>query len=217
MDRRESLLNIRIVALYPLRIDTLAGCPGVRFRQRKGRRGTVVPCRVEPLDGRSVAQPEYLIPDGTPAPSFRAQFETARVSVDERSVLCVVLSAEPAASDSDPEHLLLSPIFDDGHRMIFEFRRAQILSVTRRGQIETRLVAVDSVRGIVGTKTIHRFDRRLLGLAARCAEHLSGQIDLFPAPGTVPVGTTPCRCLRGEANLAFGGRSTGTIEAIRNR
>ena len=70
-----------------------------------------------------------------------------RVPVDERSVLCVVLSADPAAWNSDPEHLLLSPIFDDGHRMIFEFRRAQILSVTRRGQIETRLVAVDSDSG----------------------------------------------------------------------
>ena len=52
--------------------------------------------------------------------------------------------------------ILLSPIFDDGHRLIFEFRRAHILSVSRRGEIETRLVAVDPVRGVVGTKTIHR-------------------------------------------------------------
>ncbi len=51
--------------------------------------------------------------------------------------------------------MLLSPIFDDGHRLIFEFRRAHILRLDRRGDLETRFVAVDPVRGVVGTKTIH--------------------------------------------------------------
>ncbi len=54
---------------------------------------------------------------------------------------------------SASEQTLLSPIFDDGHRMIFEFRRAHILRVDQRGNLETRLVAVDPVRGVVGTKT----------------------------------------------------------------
>jgi len=95
--------------------------------------------------------------------------------------------------------------------MIVEFRRAPILSVTRRGQIETRLIAVDSVRGIVGTKTIHRFDRRLLSLAARCAEHLTGQIDLFPAPERHRRDDV-VRVPEGEANLAFGGRLSRATE-----
>lgn len=205
MDRSQFSLNVRIVALYPLRIETLRGCPGVRFRQRGQRRGTVVPCRIDSLDGRSVAVPEYPIPDGTPAPSFRAQVETARAPVDERGLLCVVLSGEPFSGNADPEQLLLSPIFDDGHRMIFEFRRAQVLAMTRRGHIEIRLVAVDSVRGIVGTKTIYRFERRLLALAARCAEYLTGRIDLFPAPA-VPHRGDVGRVPEGEANLSFGGR-----------
>ncbi len=71
-------------------------------------------------------------------------------------------------------------------------------------RVETRLIAVDSVRGIVGSKTIHRFDRRLLSLAARCAEHLSGQIDLFPASDRKHRDDV-VRVPEGEANLAFGG------------
>lgn len=143
------------------------------------------------------------IPEGTPNPIYRVQFETTRVPVEERRILCVVLSAEPEAMKIDPEQLLLSPIFDDGHRLIFEFRRAHILSVSRRGDLETRLVAVDPARGVIGTKTIHRFDTRLLALASRCVEHLSGAIDLFPARDRasfmqrvqIPIG---------EANLSFG-------------
>lgn len=120
----------------------------------------------------------------------------------ERRVTYVALSAEPESSKTDPEQILLSPIFDDGYRLIFEFTRAHILSLDRRGDLETRLVAVHPVLGVVGTKTIYRFNVRLSALAARCTEHLAGAVDLFPprehspraSRGQIPVG---------EANLSF--------------
>ena len=97
---------------------------------------------------------------------------------------------------------MLSPIFDDGNRMIFEFRRAYILTVARRGDLETRLVAVDPLRGVVGTKTIHRFDTKLVALAIRCVEHLAGAIDLFPMRDRAYVAKD-VRIPEGEANLSF--------------
>jgi len=207
---RTLVTDLRVIARYPLRITALAGCPGVRFRSRKQSQCTVVPCKVDAFDGRSVATPEYPIPDGTPSPIYRAQFETFRVPVEDRRILCVVLSAEPEAWKTDPEQILLSPIFDDGHRLIFEFRRAYILRIERRGDLETRLVAVDPVRGIVGTKTIHRFDTRLLALANRCVEHLSGAIDLFPARDRVSlIQRVPIPV--GEANLSFGQGNRGRL------
>jgi hypothetical protein len=196
-----SIADIRVAALYPVRIPALAHRPGVRFRSRKKAAATLVPCRIDALDGRSVASPEYAVPEGTPAPIFRLQLETTRTSVDERRVLCVVLAAERDGWKTDPEQALLSPIFDDGHRMIFEFRRAYILRVDRRGDLETRFVAIDPVRGIVGTKTMHKFDTRLLALASRCVEHLAGAIDLFPMRDrpTLEAARIPV----GEANLSF--------------
>lgn len=113
-----------------------------------------------------------------------------------------MLSAEPTDSRTDPEQALLSPIFDDGNRMIFEFRRAYIVTVARRGDLETRLVAIDPLRGGVGTKTVHRFDTRLLALATRCVEHLAGAIDLFPMRDKAYVPGNN-RIPEGEANLSF--------------
>ena len=197
-----TLIEVRAIALYPNRISSLAGRTGVRFRQRKKRESTLVPCRITTAEGRSVATPEYPIPEGTPPPRYRAQVEMVRAAVDDRRVVHVVLSAEPETSKIDPERLLLSPIFDDGHRMIFEFQRGQVFSVTRRGDVETRLVAVHPALGFVGTKTIHRFNTRLCGLALRCTEHLAGAIDLFP-PREHPARMYRVRIPEGEANLAF--------------
>lgn len=203
-------MNVRIVALYPGRLTALAGCPGVRFRHRKKDMRTLVPCTIDALDGRSVATPEYRIPDGTPSPIYRAQFETYRVPIEDRKILCMVLSAEPDSWKADPEQMLLAPIFDDGHRLIYEFRRAHILTTSRRGELETRLVAVDPVRGVVGTKTIHRFDTRLLALAARCVDHLAGAIDLLPTRERMaPAHRTPIP--DGEANLAFAAPNRGRL------
>jgi len=107
---------------------------------------------------------------------IRAPVGTQRINPRRAS------AAEPEARRRDPEQLLISSILDDGNRMIFEFRRAHILSVSRRADLETRLVAMDSPSaGLSGRKTIYRFDTRLLALASRCVEHLSGAIDLFPA------------------------------------
>jgi len=196
------LMDIRVVALYPTHITQLASRRGVRFRSRRQAKCTLVPCSIESLDGRSIATPEHAIPAGTPAPKYRLQFETTRLPPDDRRKVCVVLSAEPTDSKTDPEQALLSPIFDDGNRMIFEFRRAYILTVARRGDLETRLVAIDPLRGIVGTKTVHRFDTRLLALSARCVEHLAGDIDLFPMRDKAYV-TGNSRIPEGEANLSF--------------
>lgn len=199
------IADLRVVALYPGRIGSLATHAGVRFRSRKKAACTMVPCRLDALDGRTVAVPELAVPAGTPNPRFRLQFETMRVSTDERRVVCVVLSAERNDWKADPEQTLLSPIFDDGHRMIFEFQRAHILKADRRGELETRFVAIDPVRGIVGTKTVHRFDTRLVRLAARCVEHLSGSIDLFPM--REPMPTHHERVPEGEANIHFASRT----------
>lgn len=196
------LMDIRVVALYPTHITQLARRHGVRFRSRQTAKCTLVPCAIESLDGRSIATPEYAIPAGTPAPKYRLQFETTRLPPDDRRRVCVVLSAEPNDAKTDPEQALLSPIFDDGNRMIFEFRRAYILTVARRGDLETRLVAVDPLRGVVGTKTIHRFDTKLVALATRCVEHLAGAIDLFPMRDRAYVAKD-VRIPEGEANLSF--------------
>lgn len=128
------LMDIRVVALYPTHIPQLASRHGVRFRSRQKAKCTLVPCAIESLDGRSIATPEYAIPAGTPAPKYRLQFETTRLPPDDRRRVRVVLSAEPNDAKTDPKQALLSPIFDDGNRMIFEFRRADILTVARRGE-----------------------------------------------------------------------------------
>jgi len=197
-------IDLRAIALYPGRIAAVSGKPGVRFRRRKRLESTLVPCRINTIDGRSFATPEYQVPEGTPSPTYRAQLETVRMAVDDRYVVFVVLSAGPEASRMDPEQILLSPIFDDGHRMIFEFQRAQVLCVNRRGDLETRLVAVHPVLGVVGTKTVHRFNTRFSALATRCMEHLAGAVDLFPHRGQ-PRQARGIQIPAGEANLLFGG------------
>ena len=199
---RTPVMDLRVIALYPGRISALSCRPGVRFRRRKKSESTLVPCRINTIDGRSVAAPNYAVPEGTAPPRYRVQVETVRLAVDERRVVYVVLSAEPDASRMDPEQILLSPIFDDGHRLIFEFQRAHILSLNRRGDLETRLVAVHPALGIVGTKTVHRFNTRWSALATRCGEHLAGAIDLFPARER-PTRISRIQIPMGKANLTF--------------
>lgn len=199
---RIPLMDLRVIALYPTRISALAGKPGIRFRRRKKLEGTLVPCRVKTLNGRSVAVPAYPVPDGMPPPRFRVQIETVRVAVDDRRAVYVLLSAEPETAKMDPEQILMSPIFDDGHRMIFEFQRAKVLSVNQRGDLEMRLVAVHPVLGVVGTKTISRFNTRLSPLAMRCTEYLAGAVDLFPFRER-PTRTSRIPIPEGEADLSF--------------
>lgn len=196
------LIDFRVVALYPGRLAAVSGKPGVRFRRRTRQESTLVPCRINTIDGRSFAAPEYHVSEGTPSPTYRAQVEMVRLPVDDRQVVYLVLSAEPQTSRMDPEQTILSPIFDDGHRMIFEFERALIVSVTRRNELETRLVAVHPVLGVVGTQTVHRFNTRFCPLAARCMEHLAGAVDLFPAR-LQSRQTRRIDIPAGEANLSF--------------
>lgn len=198
-------MQVSAVALYPLRLSQLAGKPGVRFRRRKKAEGTLVPCHIACRDGRSVAVPQFEVPDGTPQPLFKLQLETARLPVDDRRFVCALLAAESEHGASDPEQLMLSPIFDDGHVMIFEFRRAMILTVGRKRDVELRLVAVHTTHGTIGTKTIYRFNTRYLPLVGRCQEYLSGAIDLYPPPERF-VRPLLARIPEGEANLSFGSR-----------
>lgn len=202
------LIDFRVIALYPGRISAVAGKPGVRFRRRKSLESTLVPCRVTTIDGRSFAAPEYHVPEGTPSPTYRAQVEMVRVPVDDRHVVYVVLSAETQAARMDPEQIVLSPIFDDGHRMIFEFQRARIVSVMRRGDLETRLIAVHPVLGVVGTQTLHRFNTRFCALATRCMEYLAGAVDLFP-PRPHARQTRRIDIPAGAANLTFEATPSG--------
>lgn len=133
------MMRLRVVALYAGRLANLVGQPGVRVRRRKNGEATLVPCRLQTIAGRSRALPIYAVPDGTPAPKFRAQFETQRAAPDRRLAVAVVFSAEPAAATLDPEQVLLSPISDQGHRMLFEFQQAHILVARQSGDLETRL------------------------------------------------------------------------------
>lgn len=199
-------MHVRVIALYPGRLSSLVGRSGVRFRKRKKRpETTLVPCKIEVTRGRSVAVPQFDVPEGTPAPMFKAQVEMTRTAVEARRLVCLVLSAEPDAAGHDPEQSILSPIFDDGRQMIFEFRRAFVLSLTDRREIELRLVAVHPVDGVVGTKTIYSFHTRYLPLTGRCMEHLAGAIDLFPAPHRF-VRPVLRQIPEGEANLTFEAR-----------
>lgn len=204
---RPPVMDVRVVALFPGRISALSGRSGVRFRNRTKHECTLVPCRVSASEGRSVAAPEYPVPEGTPPPRYKVELETVRVPVEQRRVVYVVLSVEPEASKMDPEQILLSPIFDDGHRLIFEFQRAHIVSVNRRGDLEVRLVAVHPVLGVVGTKTIYRFNTRFSALAARCVEHLAGAVDLFPPREHLPR-TCRVQIPAGEADLTFDSDGT---------
>lgn len=201
-------MHVRVVALYPGRLSSLAGKPGVRFRKRKKRAEvTLVPCTIQSTRGRSVAVPEFEIPEGTSSPMFKAQLATIRTNVEARRMVCLVLSGESDASRA-PEQSILSPIFDDGRQMIFEFRRAFVLSLSNRREIELRLVAVHALEGTIGTKTVYKFHTRYLPLTGRCMEYLAGAIDLFPAP---PRFMKPaCRQIpEGEANLTFEARHRG--------
>lgn len=211
-DINNPIADLRVIALYPGRITSLATRRGVRFRTRKKAASTLVPCRLDALDGRTVAVPEFMVPAGTPNPTFRVQFETTRVLGDQRCAVCVVLSGERGEWKLDPEQTLLAPIFDDGNRMIFEFRRAHIVKVEKRGELETRLVAIDPIRGVLGTKTVHRFDTRMLSLATRCVEHLAGALDLFPMR-ELPLARQQSRVPEGEANLSFASRMRGKLQS----
>lgn len=196
------VMDVRVIAIYPSHIPAFASRSGVRFRRRQKQQSTVVPCQITVIDGRSVGVPIYQVPEGTARPRYRAQVELTRTAVDQRRVVHVLLSAESTAATTDPEQLLLSPIFDDGRRMIFEFQRAQVFSVNAHGHVETRLVVVHPHLGIIGTKTTHRFNVRRSALATRCLDYLAGAVELFPVPDRgqrVPRIQVP----EGEANLSF--------------
>lgn len=199
---RSPLMDVRVIAIYASHIPAFAGRSGVRFRRRKKKQSTVVPCQIKVIDGRTVGVPAYPVPEGTPRPRYRAQIEILRTAVDQRRVVHVLLSAEQTAPRMDPEQLLLSSIFDDGRRMLFEFQRAQVFSVNTHGHVEVRLVAVHPVLGVIGTKTTHRFNIRMCPLATRCLDYLAGAVELFPEPERtqrVPRIQVP----EGEANLSF--------------
>jgi len=148
------------------------------------------------------------MPDGTPPPQFKLQLETTRVPVEERRVVCAVLSAESERDVADPEHMVVSPIFDDGRVMIFEFRRAMVLTVGRKRDVEVRLVAIHAIRGTIGTKTVYKFNTRYISLVSRCQQYLSGAADLYPQPERF-VSPLLARIPDGEANLSFGPRAAG--------
>lgn len=197
------MMNVGVIAVYPVRVPTLANRQGVRFRKRKTRCLTVAPCRVETTDGRTLARPIYEVPEGTAQPLFKGQLETTRVPADHRQSVSLVIGLDGQHQPADVEQRLLSPIYDDGRRMIFEFRRAEIIIVTSRGSIEVRLLAVHPVTGVIGTKTIYRFHSKYAALASRCHEYLAGAIDLFPLPPPRVDRKFRSPVPEGEANLSF--------------
>lgn len=199
-------MSFRAIAIYPERLSALACRPGVRFRRRKRRDYTVMLARIETIDGRSVAVPEHAVPEGTLPPRFKGQFEVARAALELRQSVHVILAADRDASKLDPEQVVLSPIFNDGRRIVFEFQHAYIMTVERNGQLETRYVAVHPVSGLVGTRTIHRFNTRWLGIVNRSVEHLVGVLDLFPLVEPRLLRWRGIEVPRGEAALEFTSR-----------
>jgi hypothetical protein len=197
-------MNFGAIAIYQGRLSGLGCLRGVRFRRHKRRDFTVVPASVEHVDGRSVAVPEHLVPEGTPAPRFKGQFKVERAALEQRHQVHLLFAAERDAAKLDPEQVILSPIFNDGRRIVFEFRQAYIMTVERNGYLETRYVAVHPVTGHVGTRTVHRFDTRWLGAAHRCVEHISGVMDLFPLLEPRVKRGDRVEVPAGEAVLTFG-------------
>jgi hypothetical protein len=72
--------------------------------------------------------------------------------------------------------------------------------------METRLVVVHPVLGVVGTKTIHRFNTRFAALGSRCMEYLAGAVDLFP-PRDRQTRLSRFHVPDGTADLSFDRRT----------
>lgn len=87
-------------------------------------------------------------------------------------------------------------------RIHYEFQRGEVMFVSPKGEVEVRLVAVDSETGEVGTRTIAHFHTRYLGLIARCEAELRGTGQLFPPPSR--TSSKRLAVPKGEVNLRFG-------------
>jgi hypothetical protein len=170
------------IVLYPGRLTSLAGRPGVRFRVHGKHKRTLVPCVLETVENRTVAKPAFAVPPETPLGIFHVQFEVRRVPAEVRQKVAIVMGAGRPAERMDPEQQVLAPIYDDRARMIYEFTRAYILIVGRGGEVELRLVAIHPRTGVLGTTTVYRSHVRYAPLMLRCQEYLAGTIELFPEP-----------------------------------
>jgi hypothetical protein len=195
-------VRLQIVALYPGRIAALIAQPGVKERKRKGGSWTQVPCELVNDDRASLAKPVHLAPEGASRPVFKAHLELSRAEDDGKVVALVVSSDETKLSD--PEQQVLAPMYNNGRRVLFEFQRAEILTVSVNGDVELRIVAVHPMTGVVGTKTKYLFHTRFAKLVARCQSHLAGSIDLFPPQDHAAARLQDFRVPSGPANLDVG-------------
>lgn len=143
-------MKLQMIAMYPGRLTDLLSQAGVKERKRKGGSWTQAPCELVTDDRASVAKPVHVAPEGAPRPVFKAQLELLKAE-DGGKIVTVVLSSD-AAPTADPEQRVLTPMYNNGRRLIFEFQRAEILIVTIEGHVELRLVAIHPVTGVVGTR-----------------------------------------------------------------
>jgi hypothetical protein len=195
-------MKLQMIALYPGRLTDLLSQSGVKERKRKGGSWTQAPYELVTDDRASLAKPVHVAPEGAPRPVFKAQLELLKAE-DGGKIVTVVLSSE-GAQTADPEQRVLTPMYNNGRRLVFEFQRAEILVVTVEGLVELRQVAIHPVTGAVGTTTKYPFHASFAKLVARCQSHLAGSIDLFPAQDHAAARVNDFHVPSGPANLDLG-------------
>lgn len=104
-----------------------------------------------------------------------------RTGPSRPQTVAVVLKPEREAKTTDPEQRIVAPIFNSPQKLIYEFTAAEIVFASTDGTVEVREVTLDPLTGHVGTRTVYSFHGKFAKLAARCAAHLQGATDLYPA------------------------------------
>lgn len=192
---------LHVIAAYSADIPELQGRQGVIVRRARDGIVTTVECAIATEESRSFARPKQIVPDGLPAPSFAVRFTVFRRDVATNGV-GIVVQPDDRKTDLDPEQRLMAPRYTGEQRIYYEFQRGEVVFVSPKGEVEVRLIAIDSETGEIGTRTIAHFHTRYAGLVARCDAEIRGTGQLFPPPSR----TSRKRFLvpKGEVNLRFG-------------
>jgi hypothetical protein len=172
---------------------TLTDIPdGCSARRRNGKRGrsTQVSCMIEERNHRFYAVPQFTPAENTVTPTFRMQLRMTRRVWDKYGQIGVVLQPTGETRIKDPEQRILRPMYSDEVRLLFEFERAEVLSVDTEGVAALRFAAIDPVSGQIGTRERPVSDI-YAQLIQRCTVELAGGERLFPAvrrSGPIPDG-----------------------------
>ncbi|MCC6766814.1 MAG: hypothetical protein IT293_19305 [Deltaproteobacteria bacterium] len=192
---------LHVIAAYSADIPELQGRQGVIVRRARDGIVTAVECAIVTEQGRSFARPKQVVPEGLPAPAFTLRFAVFRREIATHGV-GIVVQPDDRKTNLDPEQRLMAPRYAGDQRIYYEFQRGEVMFVSPKGDVEVRLVAVDSQTGEVGTRTVAHFHTRYFGLVARCEAELRGTGQLFPPPSRTSAKRFAVP--KGEVNLRFG-------------